>query len=73
MTRRVILLYIEEAGVPEAIDHIFDGRLKQYKPTVTVDNSIYGVTIPMMSKDGLVEGTQSASIHPINREGSNPA
>jgi hypothetical protein len=53
--RSVILVYVDQAGASKMIEHILDGSLAEYKPSVTVGSSLHGYRIPMMTSTGEIE------------------
>lgn len=54
MSRKVVLVYVNEDGVGKAIEHILDGTLRGHNVSVTVGSSLHGYHIPMMNSAGEV-------------------
>jgi len=58
--RSAIIVYVNTDGVDKMIEHILDGSQRQHNPSLTVGSSLYGVHIPMMTRDGKVEEHEQA-------------
>lgn len=65
MDRTTIVVYVDDEGVDSMVEHILDGSLKQYKPSLTVGATIH--VIPVLDRNG------RSSLNPKsdNYEGNN--
>lgn len=59
--KSVIVVYVDLAGADAMIEHILDGSLSEYHPSVTVGSSLHGYPIPMMTPDGRIESDERSS------------
>lgn len=48
--RTIIVVYVDYAGANKMIEHILDGSLKEFKPSLTVGASIQ--PIPVLDRSG---------------------